>query len=109
MVCYKSSNIYVYSDVEPFDRLEEEEIDISGILLPYDIAACNKNRVIYISDRVNKTLWKIQLDNPVGCQNPKLSKTSVNGEPIDLFVMSSGDLLLTVEHETRRRLDIYSP
>ena len=105
VACYKSLRLYVYSDEEPFHRLEEEEIDITENTHPYDIAACSQNRILYISDRINKTLWKIQLAE--GDQSPQLSKTSVDGKPIDLFVMSSDDLLLTVEHESRRRLEIY--
>ena len=101
VACNHSRRLIALSDQKPFDHLKTEVIDLSRIKGTRDMTACRTNNIIYISGH-NAELWKIQMPDKI------ITKTKVDGTPWNIFVMSSGELLATVEGESRNRLEIYS-
>lgn len=81
------NSIRLYSDPGP--RLLQSQIKISRIKLPWDLAASDSDRCLYVTDRGNRCVWKIT--------SPKhrVSKwLSGIGNPYTLSVTADGHVIL---------------
>src|ERR1043165_5625674 len=61
VICLRFSSdpnvIFVFEDRNPFKL--QKKIDIKQIQDPYDIASSEKDNCLYVSDSIEKCVWKI--------------------------------------------------
>ena len=82
--------VYVYPDQESIDGSKEENIVLIGMENPWDMVASKISRSIFISDMGNDGVWMIQMPER------EISGWNVDGEPSEMSISSSDELLLCV-------------
>ena len=101
-VVNESSNIvYVHSDQESIDGSKDGNIELKGMDHPWDMVASKFTRSIFISDRGNRCLWKIQMPGR------EISQWGVDGAPRKLSISSSDMLIVCVNNDDRWFLNLY--
>ena len=101
-VVYDSSDlVQVYSDEEPFNELEDDRIEIKEMKYPCDMAASGVSRSIFISDYLNRCIWRIQMPSK------EISRWKIDGRPYGLSINSSDELIVVVYRDYRHYIDVY--
>lgn len=89
---YLLSSEWIYAHEYPNLKTRSYHgIDIREIKGPCDIAACQKEQCLYISDHKERCIWRIQINDYV--QRPIKWLTDIE-EPFTLSVSSGGCLLI---------------
>ena len=101
VVCYRLNLVHVYPDEEPFDELKKDRIKIKEMKAPWDMAASGVSRSIFISDYSNRCIWRIQMPSK------KISRWEMHGEPYELSINSSDELIVIVYRDVRYYIDVY--
>ena len=100
-VVHESSNIVsVHPDQESIDGSKDGNIELEGMKDPYDMVAIKLSRSIFISDRGNRCLWRIQMPGR------EISRWEVDGEPYRMSI-SSSDVLVVCVFRDRHHLNLY--
>ena len=102
VVCRGSNRVHVFPDQEPFQELKEEEIKISDMKQPWDMTASKVSQSIFITDRGERCLWRVQM--PGGA----ISRHEMDGMPSTLYITSSDELIVVGVREDHWYLDIFS-
>ena len=101
-VVHESSNIvYVYPDQESIYGSKDGNIELKGMKDPLDMVASKRSRSIFISDRDNRCLWRIQMPGK------EVSRCEVDGEPYRMSISSSDVLVVHVIRDDREYLNMY--
>ena len=101
-VIYKSSNIvYVHPDQESIDGSKDGNIELEGMKDPWDMVASKLSRSIFISDRDNRCLWRIQMPGR------EISRWEMDREPGKMSISSSDVLVVCVVRVGRGYLNLY--
>ena len=88
VVCWQSNTILVYEDREPFAHLDN--VQITRIRSPRDIAACTKANCLYITDYNRPCVWKLKPSSDY-----KITRWLAGiGDPWTLSVTDDGDVLV---------------
>ena len=105
VVCRDSSQVHVYPDQEPFDELEDDRIEIKGMIGPVDMAVSDVSQSIFISDysdtHRNHCVWKIQMPSR------GISRWEIDDKPMGLTINSSDELIVVVNRDNRSYLNMY--
>ena len=101
VVCHRSNLVHVYPDQKPFDELKDDRIEIKGMKRPQDMAASGVSRSIFISDRVNRCIWRIQMPSK------EISRWKIDGRPLGVSINSSDELIVVVVRDDRSYIDVY--
>ena len=92
----------VFSDQEPFDELNEEEIKIEEMKQPWDMSTSKDSQSIFISDPGNRCLWRIPM--PGG----DISRWAIHGLPSRISITPSDEVIVVVDRGHRYCLYLYS-
>ena len=93
---YNSCNIvYVHPDHRSIDGSKDGNIELKGMKEPWDIAASKLSRSIFISDRGNRCVWRIQMPGR------EISRWEVDGTPGMMSISSSDVLVVRVDRGGR--------
>ena len=101
MVTHRSNIVYVHPDQESIDESTDGKIELKGMKNPEDMASSKLSRSIFISDRENRCLWRIQM------LGREISRWKVDGEPWRMSISSSGVLVVNVRRDGRQHLHLY--
>ena len=101
VVCCGSNLVHVYPDKKPFDELKDERIEIKEMKRPWDMAASGVSRSIFISDRDNLCIWRIQMPSK------EISRWEIDGVPCGLSINSSDELIVGVGRGDWDYIDVY--
>ena len=96
-----SRKILAYSDSKPFELMDDAIIRITAMSCPIDITSNHNCQSLFVSDRGNSCLWKIQTSNG------DISKHVMDGKLGTLSSTRSDKLLVLLKREVWN-LDIYS-
>ena len=102
VVCEQSNMVHVFQDHPPFSELEG--ITIKRMTRPYDIAASEASRTIFISDGDERCVWTVQMLDTCS----KIRKWKIDGCPETLSITLADNLSVVVRREDRYTLDICS-
>ena len=97
-----SNTVHVYPDLEPLDGFEEDNIKLEGMKKPWDMAVSKLSRSVFISDRDNRCLWRIQMPGR------KISRWEVALMPCTMST-SSSDMLIVCVFDRHYYLTLYRP
>ena len=101
-VVYRSSNIVsVHPGQESIVGSKDGNNKLKGMKDPYDMVASKLSRSIFISDRDNRCLWRIQMPGR------EISRWEVDGEPWRMSISSSDVLVVNVVRDGRGYLNLY--
>ena len=99
VVCEYTNLVHVYPDQEPFDELKDDRIEIKEII-PCYMAASGVSRSIFISDHVNRCIWKIQMPSK------EIIRWKIYRWPLGLSINSSDELIVVVRRDCRHYIDV---
>ena len=100
-VVSKTNNvILVLSDDGSDDKSKYENIELKGMKDPCDLAASKPRRSIFICDRDNECIWRIQL--PGG----EITSCDIKGRPYRISISSSDLMIVCVVRDDRDYLFI---
>ena len=100
VVCRSSNIVSVHPDQESIDGSTDGNIELKGMKDPYDMAASELSRSIFICDR-GLCLWKIQMPGR------EIGRWEVDGKPNNLSISSSDVLVVCVVRDDSNYLNLY--
>ena len=99
VICWKSSTIQLFHDQDPFHKLEEE-IQIPGMVDPYDMCSNITCQSIFVSDYKGKGIWRIDMSNRA------IRKTGLRVKPRGLSITPWDMIILATwcrDEQSRKR------
>ena len=96
MICYNTNTVFVFSNKDPYNRLDSEDWTIPEMLYPEDIVASIKNNALFIVDPYNRNncVWKIQMPEV------RIQKWLIGGLDYTLSTTPSGNLFMLSKKQT---------
>ena len=101
VVHYLSNIVYVHPDQESIDGSKDGNIELEEMKDPRDMVASKLSRSIFISDRGNRCLWRIQMPGR------EISRWKGDGRPDNMSISSSDVLVVRVVRDGRLYLNLY--